>query len=216
MLVPMETGQAALTGAERQTRRVWLQDGLDELMGAGMALAAAATLIALRSSPLFFPDSLLVFGLGPLTQLWLFARLKARIADPRSGYVRPPLLAPGRFITRLSPRAARLIVVGVGFACGTIPFLDARLPGPPVGTLIWWAAVVGSAGLAVYAAQRTGLRRIYLYALVPPAVTAGRIVGLDDDLLAIAFLVAYGLIALVGGSLALRSYLRTRPLPVAH
>ncbi len=210
------TPNDSIYARERQTHRAWLEDGLDELMGAGMVLAAAATLIALRFSPLFFPVFMLVFGLGPLAQLWLFARLKARIADPRTGYVRPRLLAPGRFITRLSPRAARLIVVGVGFACGTIPFLDARLPGPPVGTLIWWAAVVGSAGLAVYAARRTGLRRIYLYALVPPAAIAGRIAELDDDLLAIAFLVAYGLIALIGGSLALRSYLRARPLPVAH
>lgn len=211
----IDHAERLVRASERQTHRIWLEDGLDELMGSGLALTAVGALIALRISPLFFPIFMLIFGLGALAQLWLFARLKARIADPRTGYFRPRMLAPGRYITRLSPRAARLIVVGLGLAGGMIPLVDANLPGPALSTLIWWATMVGSVVYSVVVTRRTGLRRLYLYAIVPLAAIVGRLAGLDAGLLMMAYLGGYGLIALVGGTLALRSYLRGHPRPAA-
>ena len=202
--------------SERQARRAWLEDGLEELMAGGLVLAAAGSLVALKLSPLFFPVFMLVFGLGPLAQLWFFTRLKRRIADPRTGYFRPRLNASGRYIARRSQRSATLIAVGVCLVGGAIPFLAPTLPWQELSHVIWWATVVGSAVLAGYTAWITGLRRLYLYAFVSLAAIAGRFAGLDDDLLVIAYLVADGLIALIGGTLALRSYLRRNPSAVAR
>lgn len=210
-----DNAERPVSATERRMRRTWLEDGLDDLMAAGLALAVTATLVALKFSSLFFPVLLLVIGLGPLAQLWLFARLKERIADPRTGHVRPRILAPGRVVARLSQRSATLIAA-VCLAFGIIPFFSPTLPGPELGALVWSATLVGSAILAVYIARSTGLRRLYLYALVPLVVLAGWLVGLDDDVFVIAWLVAFGSIALVGGSLALHAYLRAHPLPVAN
>ncbi|MDP9365160.1 MAG: hypothetical protein M3Q10_13210 [Chloroflexota bacterium] len=202
---------------ERRMHRVWLEDGLDELMGAAWVLTAAAAMIATRVHFLFWFAFMLLPLFGLPHALRLYYGLKARVADPRVGYVRPRPSAYVRWVATLSRRAAMLVFVGASAAWMAVFNLIPSLLGVDAGPLIGWLWGAASTALPAYTAWRTGLRRFYLYALPPPvAQVVGRLAGLDDLQRFTAHLAALGVLAAVSGGLALRAYLRAHPLPAAQ
>ena len=195
--------------AERRVRRAWQEDGLDELVGGVIALTAALALGAAAISPAFliaFPTLSLVALVAYLT---LFVRLKARLARPRTGYVR----------LRRTPvnYAASAVVILIGVLGMAEPLLDPRLPGPELDAVNWWLTLAFVAALALHTGRNTGLRRFYLYALLPPAVEiAGRLADLDEMARVVLLLLVAGLTSLVAGAAALSGYLRSHPLPAGE
>ena len=195
--------------AERRVRRAWQEDGLDELIAGAFALTAALALGAAAISPAFlgaFPTLCLVALVAYLT---LFARLKARLARPRTGHVRLRR-TPVHYLS-----SAIVILIGViGMAD---PLLDPRLAGPDLGVINWWLTLAFVAAIALHVGRSTGLGRFYLYALLPPAVEiAGRLADLDEMARVVLFLLVAGLTSLVAGAAALRGYLRSHPLPAGE
>jgi len=203
--------------AERRTHRVWLEDGLDELMAAAGALTLAAALIATRVHFLFWFAFVLLTLFGLPHALRFYDRLKARVADPRVGYVRPRSSAYARWVARLSRRAAMLLCAGATAVWLTIFELIPNRLGIDAEPLLGWLSVAALTALPAYTAWRSRLHRFYLYALLPlGAQVAGRLAGLDDLLRFTTYLVAIGVLGTISGGLALRAYVRAHPVPAGQ
>ena len=201
---------------ERRTHRVWIEDGLLELMAAAGALTMVGALIATRIHFLFWFAFVLLATYGLPHVARFYFRLKARLADPRVGYVRPRPSAYVRWVATLSRRTAMLVFVGASVASGAVFGLIPNLLGVDAEPLLGWLPVAVLTAFPAYTAWRTGLRRFYLYALVPPATeVATRLAGLDDLLRFAINLGALGALGAVSGGLALRAYLRAHPLPAS-
>ena len=201
---------------ERRTRRVWIEDGLIELMAAAAALTTAAALIATQIHFLFWFAFVLLATYGLPHVVRFYFHLKARLADPRVGYVRPRPWPHVRWLASLSRRTAMLVFVGATAAWVALVNLIPGSLDVNAEPFFDWLGVAAWMALPVVIARRTGLRRFYLYVLVRLALeVATRLAGLDESQRYLTNLVVLGALAAVFGGLALRAYLRAHPLPVA-
>ena len=195
------------TDAERRTHRAWEDDGLQDLTSAPILLIMAAWFIVPSGYRLLLVPLGVVASFG---LIWLLDAAKRRLADPRTGFVRPA--RPGDAMPWLSLVVVALPAAALIALSSVLERLDPTLP--PLEPLIPY--IVLSAFPFFVAARRTGIRRYYVLALVPFVTTA--IVwpiegGPLDDRAAVT--IALALSGLVSGLVSLVRYLRAAE-PLGH
>lgn len=206
---------------ERRFRREWMRDGLPDIYGGPYLLMVVGIVVGLAAVPTRFGGLVLLFPVaviaGTMAVVRAFFETKARVSDPRIGYVRPRL---PRWLS--SSWRSRGVVIASGALCGFVSFV-----GPPVaawlhrvapGSGVWWPllllapSVVGS----ILSWRRYGTtRHLGIAAIGLLGAGAGVAVGLHGVAsLLLAGGVQGGAHVVVGG-VAPRSFLATHPLLAA-
>lgn len=170
----MAAGRSTSTGPrsplEQRAYRLSVQDGLMELLLAGLLCVAAAA---------FLTDSPLAgfIGLSPFVLGIVYRRLRARVSEPRIGYLDLPDDDPGTTARGMATFVAGVLVVtalGVASTGG-------------LGDVDTWRAWAGAfAGMAtsgglLYAAGRSGWLRYRVLAAVSVAAGVGATLLRPDD-----------------------------------
>ena len=212
--------QQHTTNPEWRLQREWMRDGLPDIfcgvfillifgVGAGVSWAAA------RHAWLFLLFPVLIGG-GSLALMSAFFRLKARVADPRVGFVRPRL----PFVLR-SPRHVRGFLIACGVVGSAVAFV-----GPPVRDRLyhhvpavetWWPLLWLVPGFVALAAtgqryEGTGHLRVAAVAVLATVLALRLGLSVRESVEWVTWpVIGVGLIAI--GAVALRSFLRAHPLP---
>lgn len=199
-----------------------MRDGLPDIFCGGSILlifgvGAGVSWAAARHARLFLLFPVLVGG-GSLALMWAFFRFKARVADPRVGFVRPRL----PFVLR-SPWHVRgfLIAysaVGVAVAAVGPPIRD-RLYHHVPAVETWWPLLWLVPGLVALVLMRrryegTGHLRVAAVAVLCTVLAVRLGLSVRESVQWIAWPVI-GVGHVVIGAVALRSFLRAHPLPAS-
>lgn len=203
--------------ADRRFWREWYRDGLPEIFLGLFSLAAGAFLTAGTRFRWVFAIVPLLFLVGSTSRLPnLFFAAKARISDPRTGFVRP---RQPDWLLRGRNRIA--FVVAAGIAANLIRVVGPRVADrldDAVPWLAWfWPALLTVPGaLMSFAMWRQYGSRRFLWIGVVALVGAlwGPLMQWPaTDAIALA-LIAQGVAMLASGGITLRSFLRSHPRPV--
>ena len=196
---------------ERRSERVWAEDGLPDLF-LGTFLLMAALAVGLRQALWWLSLTLVVL---PPVAVWLLGKVmiavKARLSDPRSGYLRPRPWRPSRRLI------VSLLVLGAVLG-GTRGALAEHLAGaipalPAWGPLFFLVPAI----VAIFVGwHRLRLVRHLWVAMVSLlGLAVGPLFGLHGWG---SFGLACGIqgaALVVAGGIALRNFVRRAPLPRA-
>lgn len=210
------------TNPERRFRHDWTRDGLPDLFFGVLLLVVTGSSAALSFSSARLPWTILLFPVlvigGSVAVTRGFFVMKARLSDPRVGFVRPRLPLMLR-----SPWFLRGYVMACAVGGGLIPFI-----GPPIRDLLyrgipgfesWWPLLWLVPGLICLLGRprwfgTTG--HLWVAILTVLATVAGLQLGLSvrETVRWIGW-PSIGLGHVVVGALALRSFLRTHRRPAS-
>jgi len=200
---------------EERVRRYWYTDGIGELIGGAMLIILGVYFAVQEylgeDSPvtaILQASMVLLFIGGAFVARLLVNSLKTRLTYPRTGYVE--YRVPER-----SPRARRIMVLGLGMVVAVSAAVIARLLGSPDLITAMSGIMIGVV-LAVIAGRSTSLARFFV--LGGLACIIGMVVSFSRLPQGYALGLFYGLTgvaAVVSGGLVLGSYLRQNPLPAS-